>query len=91
MIQRFVFCQASSIFARKCISGGESSKILTKCIGNNSHLLEQNVPVFTDFVRFMIERAFPKRNSQKRRLDILDILDMCSNTKFLFLLILSGF
>ena len=32
----------------------------------------------------MIERAFPKINSQKHRLNILDILGSCSNTKFLF-------
>ena len=60
MIQSVSFCQASSIFARKCISGGESSRIVTKCIGNNPHLLEQKVPVFVDFVRFMIESAFRK-------------------------------
>ena len=54
MIQSVSFCQASSIFARK------SSKIVTKCIDNNPHLLEQKVPVFVDFLRFMIERAFPK-------------------------------
>ena len=43
MIQSVSFCQASSIFARK------SSKIVTKCIDNNTHLLEQKVPVFVDF------------------------------------------
>ena len=83
MIQSISFCQASSIFARKCISGGESSRILTKRIGNNPHLLEQKVPVFVDFLRFMIESAFPKRNSQKHRLNLLDILGSCSNTTFL--------
>ena len=89
MIQSVSFCQASSSFGRKCISGGESSRILTKCIGNNPHLLEQKVPVFVDFVRFMIESAFPKRNSQKHRLNILDMLGSFENKKFLFLPILS--
>ena len=66
------------MFARKCISGGESSKMV----------LEQKVPVFVDFIRVMIERAFPKSNSQKHRLNLLDILGSCSNTKFLFFRIL---
>ena len=49
-------------------------KIPTKCIGNNSHLLEQKASIFADFVRFMIESAFPKRNSQKHRLNLLVML-----------------
>ena len=89
MIQSVSICQASSIFARKCISGGESSRILTKCIGNNPHLLEQKVYVFADCVRFMIESAFPKRNSQKHGLHLLDMFGTFENKKFLRLSVLS--
>ena len=44
-------------------------------------LFEHKVSAFLDF---MIERAFPKRNSQKRRLNLLDMLGTFENTKFLF-------
>ena len=62
------------------------SKTITKCIGKNPYLLEQKVCVFADFVRFMIESALPIRNSQKHRLNLLDMLGSFENKKFLFLI-----
>ena len=82
MIQSVSFCQASSIFARKCISGGESSRILTKCIGNNPHLLEQKGSSVCRFCPFYDRKCISSKKFSKHRLNLSDILGSCSNTKF---------